>query len=192
MSLPAFLLHIDTAENRTLCRARALGKRVSVFSPRARTPAGGRSRCGFAKQIRGFSAQTFDSKRMRCYRISACHAPHQRKPRTAENRTLCRARALSKREAFVASGRGRRQAAEAGADLRSKYADSPRKASTRYRRDADRTAACRVPHQRRVRRAFPMAAQAESASRNSASNWDALSAPSPQLQNLCALHPKTG
>ena len=55
--------------------------------------------------------------------------------RTAENRTLCRARALSKREAFVASGRGRRQAAEAGADLRSKYADSPRNASARYRCD---------------------------------------------------------
>ena len=35
--------------------------------------------------------------------------------RTAENRTLCRARALSKREAFVARGRGRRQPAEAGA-----------------------------------------------------------------------------
>lgn len=51
---------------------------------------------------------------------------------TAENRTLCRARALNKRGAFVASGRGRRQAAEAGAYLRSKYADSPRKASTRY------------------------------------------------------------
>ncbi len=46
---------------------------------------------------------------------------------TAENRTLCRARALNKRGAFVASGRGRRQAAEAGAYLRSKYADSPRK-----------------------------------------------------------------
>ena len=57
---------------------------------------------------------------------------------TAENRTLCRARALSKREAFVASGRGRRQAAEAGADLRSKYADSPRNAPARYRCDADR------------------------------------------------------
>ena len=56
----------------------------------------------------------------------------------AENRTLCRARALSKREAFVASGRGRRQAAEAGADLRSKYADSPRNAPARYRCDADR------------------------------------------------------
>ena len=54
---------------------------------------------------------------------------------TAENRTLCRARALSKREAFAASGRGRRQAAEAGAYLRSKYADSPRKASTLYRCD---------------------------------------------------------
>ena len=38
----------------------------SVCSERARAPAGGRSRCGFAKQIRGFSAQTFDSKRMRC------------------------------------------------------------------------------------------------------------------------------
>ena len=39
---------------------------ASVFSPRARAPAGGRSRCGFAKQIRGFSVQTSDSKRMRC------------------------------------------------------------------------------------------------------------------------------
>ena len=57
---------------------------------------------------------------------------------TVENRTLCRARALSKREAFVASGRGRRQAAEAGADLRSKDADSPRNAPARYRCDADR------------------------------------------------------
>ena len=51
---------------------------------------------------------------------------------TAENRTLCRARALNKRGAFVASGRGRRQAAEAGAGSRSEHADSPRKASTRY------------------------------------------------------------
>lgn len=36
-----------------------------------------------------------------------------------------RVRALSKREAFVASRRRRRQAPEAGADLRSKYADVP-------------------------------------------------------------------
>ena len=48
-----FLLLKDTAENRTLCRARALRKRVSVFSPRARTPAGGRSRCGSAQRMRG-------------------------------------------------------------------------------------------------------------------------------------------
>lgn len=34
---------------------------------------------------------------MRCYRISAGHAPHQRIPKPAENRTLRRARALSKR-----------------------------------------------------------------------------------------------
>ncbi len=37
----------------------------SVCSERARTPVGGRSRRVFAKQIRGFSAQTSDSKRMR-------------------------------------------------------------------------------------------------------------------------------
>ena len=55
---------------------------------------------------------------------------------------------VKKREAFVARGRGRRQAAEAGAYLRSKYADSPRKASTGYRFDADRMTACRVPRGR--------------------------------------------
>lgn len=71
---------------------------------------------------------------------------------TAENRTLCRARALSKRGAFVASGQGRRQAAEAGAGSRSEHADSPRKAPAQYRCDADRTAACHAPHQRRPRR----------------------------------------
>lgn len=67
---------------------------------------------------------------------------------TAENRTLCRARALNKRGAFVASGRGRRQAAEAGADLRSKYADSPRKVSTRYGCDVYRISAGLAQHQR--------------------------------------------
>ena len=117
---------------------------------------------------------------------------------TAENRTLCRARALSKREAFVARGRGRRQPAEAGADLRSKYADSPRKASILYRRDVDR-APCpglnpstdppnrgesnsmqgagvkQTLRQRRVGRAFLTAAQAENPSRNPHSDWDVVS-----------------
>ncbi len=193
---------------------------------------------------------------MRCYRISACRAPHQRIPQTAENRTLCRARALGKREAFVASGRGRRQPTEAGAYLRSKYADSPRNAPTQKRCAADGISANYAPaptdppHPRRIElyagrgrkenvaaaqggmrfpngrptesvsqiigsewdafsgwivggkfipesalrtgHAFPTAVQAESASQNPASNWDALSAPSPQLQNLCALHSKTG
>ena len=40
----------------------------SVCSERARTPAGGRSRCGFAKQIRGFSAQSPSPKQMCCRR----------------------------------------------------------------------------------------------------------------------------
>ena len=67
---------------------------------------------------------------------------------TAENRTLCRARALNKRGAFVASGRGRRQAAEAGADLRSKYADSPRNVPAQNRCDVYRISAGHAPHQR--------------------------------------------
>ena len=187
----------------------------SVCSPRARAAAAGRSRCVLAKQIRGFSAQTFDSKRMRCLPNFSWTCLASANPRTAENRTLCRARALSKREAFVASGRGRRQAAEAGADLRSKYADSPRKLPTQngcdvYRISAGLARHQRIPpnrgesnsmqgagvkqtlRQRRVGHAFPTAVQAESSSRNPASSWDALSAPSPQLQNLCALHCKTG
>ncbi len=166
--------------------------------------------------------------------------PHQRILPPAENRTLCRARALSKREAFVASGRGRRQAAEADAYLRSKYADSPRKLPTQNGCDVYRISAGHAPHQRipprtaenrtlcraralrkrlsdaewdalsqwrprrkahpgiraqtgtwfpdgassgncdpefrrRVGHAFPMAAQAESTSRNLRSEWDAVS-----------------
>lgn len=58
---------------------------------------------------------------------------------TAENRTLCRA------QAFLARGRGRRKAAEAGADLRSKYADSPRNAPTQKRCAADGISANYAP-----------------------------------------------
>lgn len=196
---------------------------------------------------------------------------------TAENRTLCRARALNKRGAFVARGRGRRQAAEAGADLRSKDADSPRKLPTQNGCDVYRISAGHAPRQRippkprrielcagrgrkenaastkgetrfpngspggkhvpesafrlgrsfrmapqaeaasqnigsewdafsgwvvggkfipesalRTGRAFPMTVQAESASRNPASNWDALSASPAASKNLRALHSKTG
>ena len=44
----------------------------------------------------------------------------------------------------------------------------------------------------RTGRAFPMTVQAESASRNPASNWDALSASPATSKNLRALHSKTG
>ena len=47
----------------------------SVCSERARTPAGGRSRCGFAKQIRGISAQTISPISMRCRLSSGCPCP---------------------------------------------------------------------------------------------------------------------
>ena len=70
----------------------------SVCSERARTPAGGRSRCGFAKQIRGFSAQCLSSISMRCRSgVLPRPQPINGFPRTAENRTLRRARALGKR-----------------------------------------------------------------------------------------------
>ena len=128
MSLPAFLLLTDTAENRTLCRARALGKRVSVFSPRARTPAGGRSRCGFAKQIRGFSAQSPSPEQMRCLSNLSrpCPAPTEFQTRGESNSVQ-------------------------GAGVK------------------------KTSRQRRVGRAFPMAVQAESTSRNPHSDWDVVS-----------------
>ena len=114
MPLPAFLLLKDTAENRTLCRARALSKREAfVASGRGRrqaAEAGAYLRSKYADSPRNAST------RYRCDadRASTLDPSPSTGARTAENRTLCRARALSKREAFVASGRGRRQAAEAG------------------------------------------------------------------------------
>ena len=134
---------------------------------------------------------------------------------TAENRTLCRARALSKREAFVASGRGRRQAAEAGADLRSKYADSPRKLPTQNGCDVNRISAGLAQHQRippnrgesnsmqgasvkqtlrqrRVGRAFPTAAQAENPSRNPRSERDTLSQRRSKRKVHPGIPPQTG
>ena len=131
---------------------------------------------------------------MRCYRISACRAPHQRNPKPAENRTLCRARALGKRVSVFSPRARTPKAAEAGADLRSKYADSPRNAPARYRCDADR-ASCpgldpstdppptrgesnsmqgagvrKTSRQRRVGHAFPTVVQRKVCPRLSAQN----------------------
>ena len=158
----------------------------SVCSPRARAAAAGRSRRGFAKQIRGFSAQTISPIWMRCYRISAGHAPHQRNPKPAENRTLCRARALSKRYGNVGwdalSQRRPRRKIHPGIRAQN---------GTRFPNGGPGGKS--IPESAlRTGHAFPTAVQAESSSRNPASNWDVLSAPSPQLQNLRALHSKTG
>ena len=100
----------------------------SVCSERARTPAGGRSRCGFAKQIRGFSAQCpaqyrCDADRASCPGL----APSTDQPYRGESNSM--------------------QGASVKQTLR----------------------------QRRAGRAFPMAAQAESTSRNPHSDWDVVS-----------------
>lgn len=110
----------------------------SVCSPRARAAAAGRSRRGFAKQIRGFSAQTISPIWMRCYRISAGHAPHQR----------------------ISQTRGESNSVQ-GAGVK------------------------KTPQQRRVGRAFPMAAQAENPSRNPRSERDTLS----QRRSKRKVHP---
>ena len=101
----------------------------SVCSERARTPAGGRSRCGFAKQIRGFSAQSPNPKQMRCLSnlSRSCAASTDPLPHRGESNSV------------------------QGASVR------------------------KTPRQRRVGCAFPMAAQAESASRNLSSEWDSFS-----------------
>ena len=198
MSLPAFLLLTDTAENRTLCRARALGKRVSVFSPRARTPAGGRSRCGFAKRTRGFSAQSSNPIQMRCRWDDDRQYPAPTPPpRTAENRTLCRARALGKRVS-VFSPRAR---TPAGGRSRCGFAKRTRGFSAQcfspiWMR-CYRISAGHAPHQRIPKPAENRTLRRARALRKRRSNagWYALSrrpTRPPQLQNQCALYPKTG
>ncbi len=178
--------NLRTAENRTLCRARALGKRVSVCSPRARAPAGGRSRCGFAKQIRGFSAQSLSQISMRC-RSGVLPRPQPINGFPKPRRIELYAGRERKESATATQGGTRfpngRPTETAFQNIGSEWdAFSGWVASGKFIPES----ALRTGH------AFPMAVQAESSSRNPASNWDALSAPSPQLQNLRALHSKTG
>ena len=88
------------------------------FSPRASTPAGGRSRCGSAQRMRGIlyaAPIEIESLRQRGLFLYGG---------IAEIRTSFEARASRKRGAFLASGRVRRQAGEAGADPRSGCAES--------------------------------------------------------------------
>lgn len=100
----------------------------SVCSERARTPSGGRSRCVFAKQIRGFSAQTISPIWMRCLsNLSRPYPASTQAPYRGESNSM------------------------QGAGVK------------------------KTPRQRRPGHAFPMAAQAETASRNPHSEWDAFS-----------------
>ena len=101
-----------------LGRGASVKKTRSVFSERARAPAGGRSRCGSAERIRGIlyaAPIEIESLRQRGLFFYGD---------TAWIRTSVEARASRKRGAFLARGRGRRQAAEAGADPRSGCAES--------------------------------------------------------------------
>ena len=119
---------------------------VGVFSPRVRTPAGGRSRCGFAKQIRGFSAQTISSIWMRCLSNLSrpCAASTDPLPYRGES-------------------------------------NSAQDASVK-----------KTPRQRRPGHAFPMAAQAESPSRNPRSERDALSQRRSKWKAHPGIPPQTG
>ena len=100
----------------------------SVCSERARTPTGGRSRCGFAKRTRGFSAQCPSPEQMRCLSNLSLPCAASTEPQT-------------RGESNSVQGAGVKQ----------------------------------TLRQRRVGRAFPMAAQAESASRSPHSDWDVVS-----------------
>ena len=124
----------------------ASGKQTrSVCSERARTPAGGRSRCGFAKQIRGFSAQTSDSKWMRCLSNLSLPYAASTEPQT----------------------RGESNSVQ-GAGVK------------------------KTLRQRRVGRAFPLAAQAESSSRNPRSERDTLSQRRSKRKVHPGIPPQTG
>ena len=122
-------LLLDAGGTRT--REGASVKRTrSVRSEPARAPTGGRSRCGFAKRTRGFSAQSLSPKRMQC--LLGCSLP-----------CLASKEPQTRGESNSVQGAGVKQ----------------------------------TPRQRRVGRAFliRMTPQAETASRNRATERDTLS-----------------
>ena len=139
---------------------------MSVFSPRARTPAGGRSRCGFAKQIRGFSAQTSDSKWMRCLSNLSWPRPASTDPPVP-------------RRIELYAGRGRKEnvaAAQGGTCFPN---GGPGGKS--------------IPESAlRLGRSFRMAPQAETATRNRAVEWDVLSQRQLKRKAHPGISPQTG
>ena len=121
----------------------------SVCSERARTPAGGRSRCVFAKQIRGFSAQSPSPKQM-CCRRHFC----QLCPRTNGS--------PHPRRIELYAGRERKENA------------SVTQGGTRFPNGGP--GGKRIPESAlRLGRSFRMVSQTETASRNLSSEWDTFS-----------------
>ena len=125
----------------------------SVCSERARTPAGGRSRCGFAKQIRGFSAQSPNPKQMRCLSNLSRSCAASTDPPVPRRIELC-------------AGRGRKENA------------SVTQSGTRFPNGGPGGKS--IPESAlRLGRSFRMVHQAETATRNPRSNRDELSARRP-------------
>ena len=121
----------------------------SVCSERARTPAGGRSRCVFAKQIRGFSAQSPNPKQMRC--LSNLSRPCAASTEPPVPRRI-----------ELHAGRGRKENALAT------------QAGTRFPNGSP--GGKRVPESAlRLGRSFRMTPLAETTTRNLSSEWDSFS-----------------
>ena len=158
----------------------------SVCSPRARAAAAGRSRCGFAKQIRGFSAQSLSQISMRC-RSGVLPRPQPINGFPKPRRIELYAGRERKESATATQGGTRfpngRPTETAFQNIGSEWdAFSGWVASGKF-----------IPEfARRTGRSFPKAFQPETVSRNQLSKWDELSAPAPQLQNQRTCHPKTG
>ena len=131
----------------------------SVCSERARTPSGGRSRCGFAKQRRGFSAQSLDPKRMRGLSNLSPPCPTSVNPPVPRRIELC-------------AGRGRKENAAAT------------QGGMRFP-DGGPGGKHVLESAFRLGRSFRMAPQAETATRNRAVEWDMLS----QWQLKRKVHP---
>ena len=170
----------------------------SVCSERARTPAGGRSRCVFAKQIRGFSAQRPGPISMRCRLSSGCpcpaptQAPNRGESNSMQGASVKQTRSVcSERARTPAGGRSRcvfakqirgfsaKTSTQNGCDVyRISAGHAPHQRIPPYRGESNSMQGAGVkktPWQRRSGRAFPMAAQAESTSQNPRSDWDVVS-----------------
>ena len=139
----------------------------SVCSERARTPAGGRSRCVFAEQIRGFSAQALSPILTRCRSASSPSCPTPKVPKTAENRTLW-GRGIFATSGVVNLGRGSFSYPLASDEL----------FECGIKINRNKGVAKRAPSQIDYSGELGLTevSQAETTSRNRASKWDAFSA----------------